>query len=122
MSSRVDVIRSIQDEYEQETGERPTRVAADVMFDRMCDAFVEKFAAVGPEQAARSDMRAAEYLMNQWVGSDPKHHGDWGKVLRKTVREIKAAAETEPQVEATPADPAPAAAPARRARKSRVKA
>ena len=89
MSSLVSVLKSIQDEYEEETGERPEKVVAEVMFDRMCDAFVEVMAGVGPKEAARNDMRTAEYLMNQWVGSAS---GDDGKRLRAAVRELKAEA------------------------------
>lgn len=40
--TRAERIRAIQDEYEQETGERPSRATAAVLLDRIADAEYER--------------------------------------------------------------------------------
>lgn len=90
MSSLIEVLKVIQEEKDLDS-----RTEAHVVFDRRSASFEADMAVAfeaGFDQVkalAAADMLMAEYWMNQWVGSDPKWHGDWGKVLRAAVREIK---------------------------------
>jgi hypothetical protein len=68
MTSLPQVLKSIQDEFERETGSRPSRDAAMVQFDEMAAAFQEKIAGQGYVYAARADRLSADYFKNQWVG------------------------------------------------------
>jgi hypothetical protein len=75
MTSLPQVLKSIQDEYETETGSRPSKDAAAVLFDEMAAAFNEKIAGAGYVHAARADRRVADYLKNQWVGASYEESG-----------------------------------------------
>jgi len=79
MTSRNFVIKAIQDEYQRETGERPTNRTADVLLDRRCAAFHEKLEGAGPVYAVREDRLLTDWLKNLWVG---ENNGVAGKKLR----------------------------------------
>jgi hypothetical protein len=78
------IIASIRDEYETETGERPSDDVAEILLDRMCDAFVHKLGGAGAEYAVRDDMRTAEYLAHRWAGKDG------GAQLQAAIDKVKA--------------------------------
>jgi hypothetical protein len=92
MSSLIEVLKQIQ-----ERDDLDSRTEARKVFDDESEVFEagmeEAVEAKIVREYAASNMLMAEYWMNQWVGSDPKWHGDWGKALRTAVREIKAGAE-----------------------------
>lgn len=85
------ILTSIQDEYECETGDRPSSDVAEILLDRMCDAFVHKLSGAGAEYAVRDDMRVAEYLVVQWADKPDAVQ------LRAAIDKIKA----EPRIERT---------------------
>jgi hypothetical protein len=74
------VLKEIQDSWEIETGERPTRVGADMILDQMCEAFYQQWAGAGPEYALRRMPDTAAYLAGVWTGED-------GDRLRAAMRE-----------------------------------
>lgn len=78
------IVLSIQDEYKRETGERPSADVAEILLDRMCDAFVHKLGSAGAEYAVRDDMRTAEYLAHQWADKED------GERLRIAIARVKA--------------------------------
>jgi hypothetical protein len=94
MSSLIEVLKQIQDEQDLDS-----RTEARNRFDQMSKTFETEMGRAylagrsAIRELAAEKMMLAEYWMNQWVGSDPKWHGDWGKALRTAVREIKAGAE-----------------------------
>jgi hypothetical protein len=92
MSSLIEVLKVIQEKHDLDS-----RTAARKVFDLESSQFESAMAEAVEEntvrQLAESNMLLSEYWMNQWVGSDPQWHGDWGKALRAAVKEIKAEAE-----------------------------
>lgn len=76
-----DTIMSIRAEWREETGEDPGKVGAEILLDRMADAFVHKWEGGGPEYAVRQDRRTAEYLCRVWKGHE-------GNLLRRIVRRV----------------------------------
>lgn len=77
-ASKRDTIMSIRHEWKEETGEDPGRVGAEILLDRMAEAFLHKWEGGGPEYAVLQDRRTAEYLARVWSGED-------GKRLRETL-------------------------------------
>lgn len=130
MPSRAAILKDIQDEWERETGERPGRAAADVLFDRMANAFNEAIAGVGYDFAVREHTRMADYFRNWWVGAEYREQGSalraaWKRYQAELNGETSQADEalaiiTAPAEEQTAVveEPAAVEAPARGARKA----
>jgi predicted TIM-barrel fold metal-dependent hydrolase len=102
MSSLIEVLKVIQERDDLES-----RTEARKVFDTESTAFEKEMdeAYNSPDfrgeitQLASAQPVMAEYWMNQWVGSDPQWHGDWGRELRRAVKEVKAGAEVDEQGE-----------------------
>jgi hypothetical protein len=102
MSSLIEVLKVIQ-----ERDDLDSRTEAHAVFSTESGEFAAEMAHIAGlggdavRRFASEKMLMSEYWMNQWVGAD---HGDWGKALRKAVREIKAGVPdvpvSEPVVEA----------------------
>lgn len=66
------MVKEIRVSWTTETGEDPGRVGAEVILDRMCDAFVHKVEGAGYAYAVREQPEIANYLVWQWKGGERK--------------------------------------------------
>lgn len=64
------MVRSIREEWTEETGEDPGRVGAEVILDRMCEAFLHYWEGAGPCMAVATHPDTARYLSTRWAGED----------------------------------------------------
>lgn len=83
MASKAETVRQIREIWGDETGEPVSVWSAEVILDRLCDAFFEKYYGAGREIAVREDRMIAEYLKWQWTGED-------GRGLRAAIAKVDA--------------------------------
>lgn len=91
MSSLVQVIKEIRDEYEAALGERPTKAQAAIIWEREKSAFEAMIEHVGMKPAAERCPRCADYFKNWWVGKGYPQ----GAELRQALKEIAAGRTTQ---------------------------
>lgn len=85
MSSKVQVVKAIREEYKSETGEDPGKSGAEVILDRRLQAFNEFIDGVGMVYAVRQDRLCADYMQNWWVGAE---YRDRGRELREVLTRL----------------------------------
>lgn len=82
------LVRRVRDEYELETGERPTKAAAEFIVENKCYTFWERAASEGTRYAVMHDPEVAAYLA---IGAKTSA----GTPDRKAQAEIREAIEAE---------------------------